>query len=131
MYSYQLVSLPPQERRGSRRFVISARDQWAPVWICFVCDKYFSGGGDGVTREGNARLVGALDLAMSTTEYGHVAKLITQPPPVYLAAYPLCIQTDCGFTCILCVQTPPGVYLTPRGCVEQLQRVQRPALEDQ
>ena len=47
-----LVSLPPQERRGSRRFVISARDQWLPVWICFVCDEYFSRGGDGGTREG-------------------------------------------------------------------------------
>ena len=51
---------------------------------------------------------------LSTTEYGHVAKLITKPPAVYLAVYPLCIQTGCGFTCILCVQTPPGVYFPPR-----------------
>ena len=38
----------------------------------------------------------------------------SKPEAVYLTVYPLCIQTECGFTCILCVQTPSGVCLTPR-----------------
>ena len=27
----------------------------------------------------------------------------SKPEAVYLTVYPLCIQTECGFTCILCV----------------------------
>jgi hypothetical protein len=69
---------------------------------------------------------------LEATEYGHVAKLITKPPAVYLAVYPLCIQTGCGFTCILCVQTPPGVYFPPRDSVPKRQEVEfQPQVETQ
>ena len=36
----------------------------------------------------------------------------SKPEAVYLTVYPLCIQTECGFTCILCATCPRCVSNT-------------------
>ena len=51
--------------------------------------------------------------SQANTSFGHSKKTCSssKPEAVYLTVYPLCIQTECGFTCILCVQTPSGARL--------------------